>query len=81
MTSAVGFQYSPLSRHYSIHGGDDVLHSSFEYMSASNIAEWLTQFPNAVATLTLDGDTIDLPVYALRRRNAIVASLPGAPLS
>lgn len=27
-----------------------------------------------------DGNTINLPVYALRRRNAVVAQLPDAPL-
>ncbi|KAI7868982.1 hypothetical protein BDF14DRAFT_1709220, partial [Spinellus fusiger] len=50
------------------------------YFSAACVAEWLQRSPNAKATLMLDGDRIDLPVYALRRRNAVVADLPDAPI-
>ncbi|KAI8374355.1 uncharacterized protein BYT42DRAFT_576068 [Radiomyces spectabilis] len=64
----------------SIQDGDRVLESAVQYLSAACIAQWLQQSPSAKATLTLDGDTIDLPVYALRRRNAVVADLPDAPI-
>ncbi|KAI8393747.1 uncharacterized protein BYT42DRAFT_483452, partial [Radiomyces spectabilis] len=50
-----------------------------ESMSAACIAGWLQRNPTAKASLTLDGETIDLPVYTLRRRNAVVADLPDAP--
>ncbi|KAI9033705.1 hypothetical protein CLU79DRAFT_692071 [Phycomyces nitens] len=73
--------YTYPTYHYSIHDGDDViLESAEDCLSASCVAEWLGRFPSATATLTLDGDTIDIPVYALRRRNAVVAALPDAPL-
>ncbi|KAG1053566.1 hypothetical protein G6F46_006072 [Rhizopus delemar] len=52
-----------------------------QYLTAACIAHWAKDSPSTKATLTLDsGDTIDLPVYALRRRNAIVARSPDAPL-
>jgi hypothetical protein len=55
--------------------------AAVQYLSAACIAQWVQQRPSAKATLTLDGgDTINLPVYALRRRNAVVANLPDAPL-
>ncbi|KAI7901493.1 uncharacterized protein BX663DRAFT_553282 [Cokeromyces recurvatus] len=51
-----------------------------QHLSAACIAQWVQQKPNAKATMTLDnGDTVNLPVYALRRRNAVVAQLPDAP--
>ncbi|KAI9493646.1 hypothetical protein BDB00DRAFT_736685, partial [Zychaea mexicana] len=57
-----------------------ILATASDYLSAASITQWLQQSPHATATLTLDGgDTIDLPVYALRRRNAVVATLPDAP--
>ncbi|KAF7720776.1 hypothetical protein EC973_006087, partial [Apophysomyces ossiformis] len=56
---------------YSIQDGDNVLESAVHYLSAACIAEWLQRSPSAKAILTLDGDTINLPVYALRRRNAV----------
>ncbi|GAA5799226.1 hypothetical protein HPULCUR_004636 [Helicostylum pulchrum] len=57
------------------------LESAVQYLSAACIAQWVQQRPSAKATLTLDGgDTVNLPVYALRRRNAVVANLPDAPL-
>ncbi|KAI9319032.1 hypothetical protein BX666DRAFT_1854267 [Dichotomocladium elegans] len=47
---------------------------------SSWINEWIERTPHAMATLTLyDGDTFDVPVYALRRRNAVVENLPDAP--
>ncbi|KAJ8661993.1 hypothetical protein O0I10_002324 [Lichtheimia ornata] len=57
-----------------------VIASATDYVPTTSINEWLQRSPNATATLTLfDGDTIDLPVYTLRRRNAVVANLPDAP--
>ena len=57
------------------------LESAVQYLSAACIAQWVQQSPSAKATLTLDGgDTVNLPIYALRRRNAVVANLPDAPL-
>lgn len=57
------------------------LESAVQYLSAACIAQWVQQRPSAKATLTLDGgDTVNLPVYALRRRNAVVENLPDAPL-
>ncbi|KAI9355157.1 hypothetical protein BD770DRAFT_391302 [Pilaira anomala] len=57
------------------------LESAVQYLSAACIAQWVQQRPSAKATLTLDGgDTVNLPIYALRRRNAVVANLPDAPL-
>ncbi|KAI8979651.1 hypothetical protein BDF20DRAFT_523198 [Mycotypha africana] len=64
-------------------------------LTTSTINEWLQKSPRAKATLVLqpssstqtsnsvqeeDFYTIQVPVYALRRRNAIVADLPDAPL-
>lgn len=55
--------------------------AAVQYLSAACIAQWVQRRPSAQATLTLDGgDTVNLPVYALRRRNAVVANLPDAPL-
>lgn len=67
---------------YSIHDGGQVLVSATtDYLSVACIQQWLQSNPNATATLIWDeGDTIDLPVYALRRRNAVVLTLPEAPL-
>lgn len=64
-----------------IQDGDQVLESAVDYLSAAAcIARWAKQRPSAQATLTLDGgESIHLPVYALRRRNAVVANLPDAP--
>ncbi|KAF1797845.1 hypothetical protein V8B55DRAFT_1452060 [Mucor lusitanicus] len=54
---------------------------TLQYLSAACIAQWVQQKPSAKAIMTMDdGDTINLPVYALRRRNAVVAQLPDAPL-
>lgn len=64
----------------SIQDGDRVLEEAVQYLSAAYIAQWLQKSPTAKATLVMvDGDTIDVPVYALRRRNAVVADLPDAP--
>lgn len=66
----------------SIQDGDRVLEEAVHYLSAACIAQWLQKSPTAKATLVLvDGDTIDVPVYTLRRRNAVVADLPDAPAS
>lgn len=55
--------------------------AAVQYLSAACIAEWAQRRPSTKATLTLDGgDTVNLPIYALRRRNAVVANLPDAPL-
>ena len=76
------FFSSSIDRRYSIqdsHG--TVLATASEYLSSASIEQWLQQCPTASATLTLDGgDTIDVPVYALRRRNAVVANLPDSPI-
>ncbi|CEP09282.1 hypothetical protein [Parasitella parasitica] len=54
---------------------------TLQYLSAACIAQWAQRKPSAQATMTLDdGNTINLPVFALRRRNAVVAYLPDAPL-
>ncbi|ORY97258.1 hypothetical protein BCR43DRAFT_489482 [Syncephalastrum racemosum] len=67
-------------RKFSIQEGDIVLDTAMRCLSAACIAQWLQKSPTAKATLTMnDGDTIDVPVYALRRRNAVVANLPDAP--
>ncbi|ORE09565.1 hypothetical protein CU097_003038 [Rhizopus azygosporus] len=51
-----------------------------QYLTAACIAHWVKTNPSTKATLTLDsGDTIHLPVYTLRRRNAVVANTPDAP--
>ncbi|KAI9263783.1 hypothetical protein BY458DRAFT_514383 [Sporodiniella umbellata] len=56
-------------------------HESVQYLTAACIAQWAKSSPSTKATLTLDGgDTVDLPVFALRRRNAVVARSPDAPL-
>ncbi|CDS07835.1 hypothetical protein LRAMOSA01784 [Lichtheimia ramosa] len=68
------------SFHFSIQDGDQVFESAAEYLSAACIAQWLQKSPTAKATLFMDdGDQIDVPVYTLRRRNAVVADLPEAP--
>ncbi|KAG2228101.1 hypothetical protein INT45_009147 [Circinella minor] len=76
------FFASSIDRRYSIqdsHG--TILASTSEYLTSALIEQWLQHCPTASATLTLDGgDTIDLPVYALRRRNAVVANLPDSPI-
>lgn len=67
----------------SIQDGDIILEeANSDFLSSSSIAEWLQKSPRAKATLTMFDDdiSIELPVYALRRRNAIVADLPDAPL-
>ena len=66
---------------YTIHDNNGtLLASATESLSIASVNQWLQHTPHATATLTLyDGDTIDLPVYALRRRNAVVESLPDAP--
>lgn len=67
----------------SIQDGDTILEEpNSEFLTSSSILEWLQKSPRAKATLTMmDDDTsIELPVYTLRRRNAIVADLPDAPL-
>lgn len=52
-----------------------------QYLTAACIEQLVQRKPSASATMTLDdGATINLPVYALRRRNAVVAQLPDAPL-
>jgi hypothetical protein len=68
---------------YSIQEGDTFFEEANPHLySASSINEWLHRSPYAKATMSLyDGDeTIELPMYTLRRRNAIVAELPEAPL-
>ncbi|KAI9478819.1 MAG: hypothetical protein EXX96DRAFT_572386 [Benjaminiella poitrasii] len=68
--------------HY-IQDGDTILEeASSELLSTASINEWLQKSPRAKATLVMfDDDTsIEIPVYTLRRRNAIVAELPDAPL-
>ncbi|KAL9546784.1 hypothetical protein MBANPS3_006492 [Mucor bainieri] len=67
----------------SIQDGDTILEEpNSEFLSTFSINEWLQKSPRAKATLVMfDDDTsIELPVYALRRRNAIVADLPDSPL-
>ncbi|KAI8139447.1 hypothetical protein BJV82DRAFT_627271 [Fennellomyces sp. T-0311] len=65
---------------YCIQDGDQVLETAVQYLSAACVAQWLQKSPNARATLFMDtSDKIDVPVYALRRRNAVVAELPEAP--
>lgn len=67
----------------SIQDGDLILEeASSDFLSTTSINEWLQKSPRAKAKLVLfdDEDTIELPMYALRRRNAIVAYLPDAPL-
>ncbi|KAI8994892.1 hypothetical protein BDB01DRAFT_774476 [Pilobolus umbonatus] len=60
--------------------GDQTMDSTVQYLSASCIARWVERSPSAQAVMTLDGgDTVNLPIYALRRRNAVVANLPDAP--
>ncbi|KAI8375157.1 hypothetical protein BD560DRAFT_392877 [Blakeslea trispora] len=50
-----------------------------QLLSAACIAEWVRQKPSANAIMTMDdGESIHLPVFALRRRNAVVAPLPDA---
>ncbi|KAI8150078.1 hypothetical protein BJV82DRAFT_585741 [Fennellomyces sp. T-0311] len=73
--------FAGVDRRYSIQDTNGtILVTASEYLSTASIAQWLQQSPNATATLTLDGgDTIDLPVYALRRRNGVVANHPEAP--
>lgn len=66
-----------------IQDGDIILEeANSEFLTTTSINEWLQKSPRAKATLTMfDDDTsIELPVYTLRRRNAIVADLPDAPL-
>lgn len=64
---------------YSLQDGDHVLASTVNYLSAACVAQYLQQSPTMKATLTMNGDSIRLPIYALRRRNAVVANLPDAP--
>lgn len=65
------------SHRFSIQTDQEIL----RYLSAACIAQWVQENPSAKATMTLDdGNTIHLPVYALRRRNAVVAQLPEAPI-
>ncbi|KAI8996946.1 hypothetical protein BDB01DRAFT_769210 [Pilobolus umbonatus] len=55
--------------------------SVIQYLSAASISRWVEQSPSARAIMTLDsGDTVSLPMFALRRRNAVVATQPDAPL-
>jgi hypothetical protein len=64
-----------------IQDGDQILESAGQHLSAACIAQWVQRRPSATAVLTLEGgDEIRLPVYALRRRDAVVADLPDAPL-
>jgi hypothetical protein len=72
----------PCAYIHSIQDGDTILEeANRDYLSSSSITQWLQKSPRAKATLTLFDDTIiELPVYTLRRRNAIVADLPDAPL-
>jgi hypothetical protein len=58
---------------HSIEDGDMLL----EEVSMSSINDWLQKSPSE--TPTLDDTSIEIPVYALRRRNAVVADLPNAP--
>ncbi|KAL0075749.1 hypothetical protein F4703DRAFT_1934817 [Phycomyces blakesleeanus] len=74
------FANTACSYQCSIQDGDTVLEAA-QYFSAACVTEWLQRNPSAKATLMLDGDRIDLPVYALRRRNAVVADLPDAPIA
>ncbi|KAI7901831.1 uncharacterized protein BX663DRAFT_512547 [Cokeromyces recurvatus] len=77
------FVHPTCSYIHSIQDGDTVLEeANSEILSTASINEWLQKSPRARATLVMfDDDTsIELPVYALRRRNAIVAELPDAPL-
>ncbi|KAI8087954.1 uncharacterized protein B0P05DRAFT_530819 [Gilbertella persicaria] len=63
------------SHRFSIKTDEQVL----QLLSAACIAEWVQQKPSANAIMTLDdGESIHLPVFALRRRNAVVAPLPDA---
>ncbi|KAG1472232.1 hypothetical protein G6F56_001666 [Rhizopus delemar] len=56
-------------------------HDTVQYLTAACIAQWAKTSPKTKATLTLDGgDTVDLPIYTLRRRNAVVAHSPDAPM-
>lgn len=71
---------STIDRYCILDHDGTVIASATDYVPTTSINEWLQRSPNAKATLTLyDGDTIDLPVYTLRRRNAVVANLPDAP--
>ncbi|CAO3651686.1 unnamed protein product [Cunninghamella blakesleeana] len=56
---------------YSLQDGENVLASTVHYLSASSIAQYLQKSPTIRATLTMGSDTVNLPIYALRRRNAI----------
>lgn len=73
----------PTTCTYSIQDGDCPMVLEATSLSSSLINEWLQKSPKAKATLFLfeDDTSIELPVYALRRRNAIVARLPDAPIS
>jgi hypothetical protein len=67
---------------HSIQDGDIILEeTNSDFLSCSSIEEWLQKSPHAQVTLTMfdDHSSIELPVYTLRRRNAIVANLPDAP--
>lgn len=67
---------------HSIQDGDIILEeANSEFMSMSSINEWLQKSPRATATIVMfdDNTSIEIPVYALRRRNAVVANLPEAP--
>lgn len=68
---------------HSIQDGDMILEeTSSDFLSMSCVNDWLQKSPRATATLVMfDDDTsIEIPVYALRRRNAIVENLPDAPI-
>ncbi|KAI8334112.1 hypothetical protein BD560DRAFT_414679 [Blakeslea trispora] len=65
----------------SIQDGDIIFEGNSEFLSTASINEWLQKSPRAKATITMFDDTsIEVPMYTLRRRNAIVADLPDAPL-
>ncbi|ORY94495.1 hypothetical protein BCR43DRAFT_494118 [Syncephalastrum racemosum] len=67
--------------HYSIEEQDGTVLDMAETLSTMRIAEYVRRSPNATVTLCFEGEAITLPLYALRRRNAVVAELPGAPPS
>lgn len=65
--------------HYSIEEQDGTVLDMAETLSTMRITEYVRRSPNASVTLCFEGEAITLPLYALRRRNAVVAELPGAP--
>lgn len=69
---------------HTIQDGDIILDgTSSDFLSMTSINDWLQKSPRATATFVMfdDETSIEIPVYALRRRNAVVADLPDAPMS